>query len=180
MVQQNVANVILLGFDIGANIATFVASKLAQFNSKLILVNPVLHPEKNMMRYLRSNLTTQLTKYGKVLYKREDLIRQMEQGGAVHIDGYPMTINLFNEYQLLDIKDMQLTDMTKQINFVILDKKGLFKDLETLSPVIHRLSDRNHEVLIFKEKIDDFWNKKTTYSTTNEKLWSKLLNIVEG
>lgn len=79
----------LLGMRLGGAAAALAAEKLPSVN-KLVLWEPIVDGAKYMQEMLRINLTTQTAVYKEIRHKREDLVRIMQNGATVNIDGYQL------------------------------------------------------------------------------------------
>ncbi len=79
----------LLGLRYGASLAMLAAADDPAVG-RLVLWDPVVDMEQYLLDQLRSNLTTQMVLYGKVVTKREELVERIRAGEAVNIDGYDL------------------------------------------------------------------------------------------
>ena len=77
----------LLGLRYGAGVAVLAALDNAAVG-RLVLWDPVVDFEQYLLDQLRSNLTTQMVLYGKVVTKREELVERIRAGEYVNVDGY--------------------------------------------------------------------------------------------
>jgi hypothetical protein len=82
----------LIGLRLGAS---FAASLLESMNDSprlraapLVLWDPILDGDAYFQELLRSNLSTQLAVYGKVVDNREVLTARIRAGDTVNVDGY--------------------------------------------------------------------------------------------
>ena len=106
----------LFGLRLGATLAVLAAEnqQLVQF---LILAYPILVGKLYIDQYLRSNLTTQLATYRKIIKDRNQLINDLMSNQPLNIDGYLLSksfyqqlesINLIEKNQPLNIKTLLL------------------------------------------------------------------------
>lgn len=104
--KQKVPSVERLGFlglRFGASLAALASEKYSDM-AKLILWEPILSGEKYMQELFRINLATQNAVYKKILHTREELARMLRDGQEVNVDGYEISLSLFeqmNEINLL-------------------------------------------------------------------------------
>jgi len=103
----SVKTINLLGLRFGAMLAAIVAEEV-DCVAKLILWSPVINGNKYMQENLRTNLTTQLATYKKILFDRKALVQQMKEGKTVDIDGYYMTYELFTEVCEIDLSKREI------------------------------------------------------------------------
>lgn len=82
----------LIGLRLGASFAASLlesASASPRLRSApLVLWDPILDGDAYFQELLRSNLSTQLAVYGKVIDNREVLTARIRAGGSVNVDGY--------------------------------------------------------------------------------------------
>lgn len=88
----------LIGLRLGATFAALLAESAATSarlrGSPLVLWDPILDGDAYFQELLRSNLSTQLAVYGKVVDNREVLTARIRAGGTVNVDGYEIGKNL--------------------------------------------------------------------------------------
>jgi pimeloyl-ACP methyl ester carboxylesterase len=101
-VYPDLRHIGLAGLRLGASFAALLAERAAEDpqlevvrEAPLILWDPVLDGENYFQELLRSNLSTQLAVYGKVIETREVLQERVRQGGIVNVDGYEIGRPLF-------------------------------------------------------------------------------------
>lgn len=174
-----VKSLFLVGFDFGANIATHVAAQLTKEKIRLILVNPILDINKRLKQYLRSNITNQITKYGKVCFTRQDLVKSLSSGGRISVEGYPVSNKFYNGLCSLNFDNINFSSSAVEIDFILLDKRGIYKEF----PVIDKYCDLFHKqgvnATLHKEKINNFWIDKAVYQPENEQVWNQLLYSIK-
>ncbi len=91
-----VQRVSLLGLRLGATVASLVAEEMPGLD-RLVLWAPIIDGARYMQELLRINLTTQMAAYKEVRQDREELVRLLEQGRTVNVDGYEMGHSMFSE-----------------------------------------------------------------------------------
>jgi uncharacterized protein len=92
----------LIGMRFGATVAALFAERAGsrglhpQLNDgPLVLWDPILDGENYFQELLRSNLSTQLAVFGKVVENREVLQERIRAGGVANVDGYDIGQSLF-------------------------------------------------------------------------------------
>lgn len=85
----------LLGLRLGATVASLVAED--EDIAQLVLWAPVVDGARYMQELLRINLTTQMATFKEIRHDRVALVEQMQQGGAVNIDGYELTLPMYSQ-----------------------------------------------------------------------------------
>lgn len=82
----------LIGLRLGASFAASLLEAGAESprlrSAPLVLWDPILDGDAYFQELLRSNLSTQLAVYGKVVDNREVLTARIRAGGTVNVDGY--------------------------------------------------------------------------------------------
>jgi len=109
----------LLGLRLGATVASLVAEDLTGLD-RLILWAPIVDGARYMQELLRINLTTQLAVYKEVRRDREALVADMRAGETVNVDGYEMTLPLYEQVSAVklaaDAKRCQAPCLVVQID----------------------------------------------------------------
>jgi exosortase A-associated hydrolase 2 len=86
----------LLGLRLGGTVASLAAEELSDLD-RLVLWAPVVDGARYMQELLRINLTTQLAVYKEVRRDREALVADMRAGETVNVDGYEMSLPMYEE-----------------------------------------------------------------------------------
>src|ERR1700752_2423158 len=87
--QTGLQEVSLLGLRFGATLAAIVAARTEHLRH-LILWAPVTNGERYMQELLRLNVMTQMAVHREVRLERPALVKEMEQGRTVNVDGYEL------------------------------------------------------------------------------------------
>jgi uncharacterized protein len=86
----------LLGLRFGATVASLVAEEVPGIEH-LILWAPIVDGARYMQDLLRGNLTTQMAVHKEIRQDREALVAAMRQGQTVNVDGYEMSLPMYDE-----------------------------------------------------------------------------------
>ena len=92
----------LLGLRLGAAVASLVAEEDAAVEH-LVQWAPIVDGGRYMQELLRINLTTQMATYKEIRQDREGLVASMREGSAVNVDGYEITLPLYEEVSALKL-----------------------------------------------------------------------------
>ena len=71
--------------------ATFAGRLAARHGLRVAMWEPALDPKEWLFEAMRANLTFQLRQHGRVMRTRQELVRDLEAGGTVVIEGYGLT-----------------------------------------------------------------------------------------
>ncbi|OGA27701.1 MAG: hypothetical protein A3I01_10810 [Betaproteobacteria bacterium RIFCSPLOWO2_02_FULL_65_24] len=91
-----------LGHRLGAAVAAAAAARLQERARGLIVWDPVQNGREYLMQLLRSNLANQMTVQGSVTRTREALVKALDAGELVHVDGYGIGTALYRDLTALD------------------------------------------------------------------------------
>lgn len=94
----------LLGLRLGATLAALAAERYPNIG-KLVLWEPVVDGAKYMQELLRINLTTQTAVYKEIRHNREALVRIMQEGSTVNIDGYELAHPCYEQVTAVNLND---------------------------------------------------------------------------
>jgi exosortase A-associated hydrolase 2 len=94
----------LLGLRLGATIASLVAETDGSVD-ELILWEPVVDGARYMQELLRTNLTVQMAMYKEVRQDRGALVEAMRRGETVNVDGYELSLPMFEEISAVRLAD---------------------------------------------------------------------------
>ena len=100
--RTGAASVNLLGLRFGATLAALAADRREDVAS-LVLWAPVVNGGRYMQDLLRINLTTQMAVYREIRFDRPALVEQMRSGRTVNVDGYELSLRMFDEVSAVDI-----------------------------------------------------------------------------
>jgi uncharacterized protein len=140
---SNIDSVGLIGLRLGASIAAMFADSVRETDQypkvqrgPLILWDPVIDGENYFQELLRTNLSTQLSVFGKVQESREVLIERIRGGGTANVDGYEIGLPLFEScarQDLLPSAGMRHEGRTLVVQIAANDKAKLREDLEAFA-----------------------------------------------
>jgi uncharacterized protein len=108
--HPNLERVGFAGLRLGATMAALLAERVQEHDgfralraAPLVLWDPILDGEGYFNDILRSNLSTQLAVYGKVVENRERLLQKIRAGGTVNVDGYEIGKALVDSCSIPDL-----------------------------------------------------------------------------
>ena len=94
----------LLGLRFGATLAAEVSDARDDVEL-LVLWAPIGNGQSYMQELLRINLTTQMTAYREIRDDRDALVAGMRAGRTANIDGYELSLPMFEEASALRAPD---------------------------------------------------------------------------
>jgi alpha/beta superfamily hydrolase len=97
-----IRKIALLGVRFGATLASLYAETEKEINV-LVLWAPILRGKDYLRQLLRMNLTHQVVVYKKVVRTREDLIRGLDEGKKVNVEGYEITREFYQKVSGVDL-----------------------------------------------------------------------------
>ena len=146
----------LLGLRYGASLAVLAAMEDPSI-ARLVLWDPVVDMEQYLLDQLRSNLTTQMVLYGKVVTKREELVERIRAGEAVNIDGYDLHNPFFDEACAAGILEAAArVSAPVQIAEIGRATQAPRSDLQTLAGTFPHAQHQRVEELQFWKEIKQF------------------------
>ncbi len=83
-----IRRVVLLGHRVGSLVAAEAAARLGSRVAGLALWDPVYDGRDYLLQVLRQHLAAQMAVSGRVTTSREELLKQMDEGGWVYLEGY--------------------------------------------------------------------------------------------
>jgi exosortase A-associated hydrolase 2 len=144
----------LMGLRFGGTLAAITAENIDDL-SFLILWEPIVDLKEYIYQWLRSNLTTQFILYNKILYNREVLIKQLNQGQLVNLDGFMLTKDMYQSASEINQLSRNL-EFSKPV-FIGSFEKNSKSDGMTKLLVNYHL--RNNQVQLFKFEVPYFWQE---------------------
>lgn len=152
----DVTRVNLLGLRYGASLAVLAAVDNPTVE-RLVLWDPVVGMEQYLLDQLRSNLTTQMVLYGKVVTKREELVEQIRAGEFVNIDGYDVGNPFFDAACAIQLLE-PASKLSVPVQIVEIGRatQAPRADLQALAGAFPNAQHRRVEELQFWKEIKQF------------------------
>ncbi len=124
-IKKSIKKTGLLGLRWGGTLAALAAEDIKP--DFLVLWDPIVDTAKYFFNALRLNIASQTLIWGKVKKNREALIKDMEAGENVIIEGYPLTGNLYNNAIKNDLKKQNFKFSGKALIIQISKSSGEIK-----------------------------------------------------
>ncbi len=168
----HIENIILLGVRFGATLAYLITHTNPTIKN-LILISPIINGPDYIKLLLRSNLTTQMAAFKKIIKTREDLIKDLMNGQPVNVDGYLINKDLYLEMNHIDLLK-GINSKAENILLIDLQKKNNHQskiDLEKFRDIL-----KNQHIDISTEEIvsDNFWTEWNTYQTEYKDMYNTI------
>lgn len=174
--KTSVEKIALLGVRFGATLASLYAEGQKGING-LILWAPIFKGDDYLHQLLRMNLTHQVVVYKKVVYTREDLIKGLNQGKNINVEGYEITKKLYQQVSEINLLS---SDKSFEGNTLLLqsapDNSGIESDLDKLK----NLYIRSNRSEVLKSSDPPFWADMKCYPPKVADLFEKTLNWLKG
>jgi exosortase A-associated hydrolase 2 len=171
--KYRISDISLFGLRLGATLAAAYASRNGEVNN-IVLWDPVLDGERYMQEILRSNLAGQMALKGKVETTRDDLVKQMQSGEPINIEGYMLTYEYYRELSKLNLPKFEYNNnINCLINQVVRNPKQPFN--KTYLEFIEKFSAQSELV---KSQEEQFWREIKTFYQAAENLISSTINWV--
>jgi len=89
----------LIGFGVGANCAVTAEKFLRPNLEKMVLIEPIMDLTEYLKTKLRSNLSSQMVIYKKIVKNREALINEIKSDIPINIDGFLINKRLWESFE---------------------------------------------------------------------------------
>jgi uncharacterized protein len=166
--KTGVKKICLLGLRLGATLAVMTHTYSNEVD-KLLLISPILKGKNYIEQCLRSNLSTQLFVYKKIVTDRKVLIDNLINGENVNIDGYMLTKTLFQQ-----ISDINLTNFKiKPVENILILQISKIKN-KPVDNALKKFSDMykylgcNCKVINIQDQY--FWADNKVYKAKSEEI----------
>ena len=164
----SVQQVGLIGLRLGATLAALLAE--SQTSSRLqgaplLLWDPILDGDNYFQELLRSNLSTQLAVYGKVVDNREVLTARIRSGGTVNVDGYEIGKHLLESCGVNTL----LTTAAKRHDGATLVVQIAASDAQKERAELRALAESYSRGTLLRASEQPFWREiKPFYARANQ------------
>lgn len=171
--KTGVKRVILLGARFGGTLSALAAAGNDQIDA-MALWNPIINGEKYFQECLRSNLTTQMTTYGKVKYTREQMVKDLSAGKPVNIDGYLISPEFYKQIsQIRLVEAMNACD--KPLLLIQIHKEESVRIDKELQGLYAALGEGGTPAEFMTVKGEFFWRELKIFPQREELLFDKTL-----
>ncbi len=160
----------LFGLRLGASIACLAAKKNACTN--LLLWGPVVNGHDYFQEYLRLNLITQLSTYGKIVEGRKQLMAKLNDGKTVNISGYEIGRLMADSISSMNLAT-QMDNITCRVHIITFVRTGAEPVRNDMQPLIAGRKV-NHRML----EVHHFWNEPRFYDAEQHALTALSLDMI--
>ena len=148
----------LLGLRFGATLCALAGAGEPGFET-IILWEPILNGAAYMRELLRVNLSTQASVYKEIRHNSEALIKWMKEGRTVNIDGYEMSLPLYEQSAAIDLVNLQGGPLSSGRVLVVPISR---KEGEVSSP-IRTFQNRTGNCDVMMAREEPFWKEIKPY-----------------
>lgn len=158
----------LLGLRFGATLTALVAEQVEC--SGIILWEPVIKGAAHIKELIRINLTTQTAVYKEIRYNTNELIKKLENGDSINLDGYEIRLPLYKQINDIDLSNRKFTFLGDVLAVQINKRENMgIKRIEVL-----KNSYKNCRLI---ETIEQpFWKEIREYYSQAKNLYETTLN----
>lgn len=143
----------LLGLRLGASLAIETAHDAkADF---VILWEPILSGQRYLDQELRRKLVREMVTFGQSRETRATLLKGLEEGKPIDLDGYPVTARLFKDVGGIDLAHLAGRAVTRRALLVQIAQS---EDSRGLSGLRDSLAADGVQVQLTHVQEDPFWN----------------------
>ena len=152
----------LLGVRLGATLAALTCNNLSEIDS-LILISPIVEGKPYIDQCLRSNLTTQMSTYKKIIKDRKQLISDLMAGQMVNIDGYLLTKALYQQIETINLLTKPLGVPPNVLILQVSKKEN--QPIEDKIVKLHmKYKGQNNKAKLLNVQEDHFWTDTKMYN----------------
>lgn len=145
----------LLGLRLGASLALEAAAANAGLAQFLVLWEPVLNGRRHFDQELRRKLVNEMVTFGQSRATRTSLLKDLERGQAIDLDGYAVTPRIFAEIGAIDLLQ-SARRVTGKALLVRISRSGVAgPDLERLRETLTSGGTAADSIQVEE---DPFWN----------------------
>jgi esterase/lipase len=173
--KATIENIGLIGVRFGATLAALAASQNKV--DTLIVISPIISGQPYMDQCLRSNLTTQMAAYKKIIKDRTQLIADLMDDRPVNIDGYLIGKMLYEQMIEIELQDIHEINARRIIIITIAIEKN---DNQSFDPSLTRLHEKvikiRPDTTILNAQEDPFWKDVKVHNPNKSGLNNILLD----
>jgi exosortase A-associated hydrolase 2 len=165
----------LLGLRLGATLASLTADARSDVGPA-VLWAPIVDGDKYVQELLRINITTQMAVYKEIRVDRVGLAAQLRDGRTVNVDGYEMSLPMFEELTALRADAGPGTAGASRRLIVQIDRQPAAAP----GPDTTRLHARYPDAEVRTVQEDPFWKEIKPFYETAPNLFAATLAWLEA
>lgn len=172
--RTGIGSVGLLGLRLGASLAALAAERRDDV-SRLVLWEPIVNGGRYAQELLMINIATQMAIYKEVRVKRAALVQAMRDGETANVDGYEMSLRMFE-----DLSELNLAHSSKSFKgrclIVRIARAAAPSALAELKPMALTYGDATLDQV----QEEPFWKEIPTFCQIAQNLSPRTLARLEG
>jgi exosortase A-associated hydrolase 2 len=172
--QTDVKRVGLLGVRLGATLAALTCNNISEIDS-LILISPIVEGKPYIDQCLRSNLTTQMSTYKKIIKDRKQLISDLMADQTVNIDGYLVTKALYQQIETINLLTKPL-GAPPNVLILRVSKKENQPIEDEIAKLYMKYRDQYDSAKLLNVKEDLFWTDTKIYNPQAKNVQESVVN----
>jgi len=166
------SRIFLLGLRMGATLAILAADK-CELVSGVVAWSPIIKCKEYMYDMLRVNLSTQMVIHKKVLYNRDALVEQIQNGKTVNVDGYEISNPFYAESINVDLT----RENGKREKPIFLVQISSHRPEKTFQEFLHSGPQKNINFVGIKERRS--WTAQRIVYPSCDELFSKTIEWIK-
>jgi alpha/beta superfamily hydrolase len=167
----------LIGVRFGATLAALAATRNRV--DTLALISPIVSGQPYMDLCLRSNLTTQMAAYKRIIKDRDQLIAELMEGTPVNIDGYLVGKDLYEQMTVVDLQQLN-SILTERMIFITIGKGGKPNIDQKLSEFIDKCKGMEPDTTVQIADEEPFWKDAKIHIPVKRELNALLVKWLSG
>ena len=176
--RTGVSHVGLLGLRLGATLAGVSAESIPGIDF-LVLWEPVVKVEEYLQQCLRSNLTTQMATYKRIIRTRKQITDELLNGSVANIDGYLISGEFYKQASKIHLSnhDIRFSNPVQIIQISRRENLPINGDLRMLHETKYREKNQRSELSMVVE--EPFWAEIKTYYHDAPSLFRTTISWIE-
>lgn len=143
----------------------------------LVLISPIVCGKTYIDQCLRSNLTTQMATYKKIVKDRKQLISDLMNGEPVNIDGYLLSKELYKQIEPINLLKNHILTPENILLLFIMNKENQPID-EKMHALYQKYKTEINNIDLKSIKEDYFWKDNKIYKPYLNSIQEEILNWI--
>lgn len=173
--RWSASDVVLLGHRLGGSIAAATQTQAGRSVRAVAVWDPLLDGEDYFGQLLRSNMATQMATQGKVTRMRDALVKAIQEGETIVVDGYGLTGEMYRG--IAGLKWEQLPDLLQVPGLLVEVPKG---EQAAPSPPLASLATTRPRLQLALAAEPPFWRETKQFHKRAARFTADTLEWLNG